>query len=83
MKTEAEIREFHDTLEETLGLPGEVPPDAEFIPKSHLTLIKWVLGYDTPTTRAVEAVYKALRTTLDKYAHKKRKVPYTTEPSNN
>jgi hypothetical protein len=83
MRTEEQIRQLHDTLEEMLGLPGEVPEDVALLPKSHLTLLKWVLGYETPTTKAVEAVYKAVRESLDTYAEKKRKVPYTTEPSNN
>ena len=83
MRTEAEIRAAHDTLEGMLNLPGDIPPDADFLPRSHLTLLKWVLGYETPTTKAMEAVYKAIRKELNAHAPKNAKVNYTTQPSNN
>jgi hypothetical protein len=60
MRTEAEIREHRRVIQEIIDLPGEVPDDLMVLTLSHIALLGWVLGEDTPEARHIETISKTI-----------------------
>jgi hypothetical protein len=65
MRTEAEIRAHYAVIKAMIELPGQAPEALMLLPKSHLVLLEWVLNDDTPLAKRIDAVYKAIASTLD------------------
>jgi hypothetical protein len=65
MRTETEIREHRRIIQEMLDLPGEVPDDLMVLPKSHIALLDWVLGENTPEAKHVGTISKTIKEDLE------------------
>ena len=83
MRNEADIRKHKQTIEAMMDLPGEVPECMAVLPLSHIALLGWVLGEDTPEARAVADVYLAIAKDVEEFHKKvdeKRKLLFPAEP---
>jgi hypothetical protein len=70
-------------LKDILDLPGELAPEMELLPRSHLKLLEWVLGEDNEATRTIDAIYKSVELDLKELKEKRAesaKVPCAKAP---